>query len=248
MGEYSPIYSQWQLGQGRVGVFSCDLIGTWSAELVSGEVGALLINNIVSTLFPVGSIRPKDIEAEILGENYSNTLSVFTDLEEGEYIQATVTSPPGENGVSAVQVFKADASDGYTRIPFSITTPGIHEVLVEKKSADGTTLTYTTVYKALSYSKEYDAFADKTAAATLAIKLADMSGGYVLNAPEEVFDNSAEYLHKVIDPKIPLIIAVLVLFLLDIAARKFKWKWPHEIIREKRTNALSGKKNESKGA
>ena len=33
--------------------------------------------------------------------------------------------------------------------------------------------------------------------------------------------------------------AALVLFLLDIAARKFKWKWPHEIIRDsKKTRAL----------
>jgi hypothetical protein len=27
-------------------------------------------------------------------------------------------------------------------------------------------------------------------------------------------------------------IAVLVLFLLDVAVRKFKWKWIHEIVRD----------------
>lgn len=242
MGEYSPIYSQWQLGEGRVGTFACDLNGTWSAEMVSSEVGCTLVNNIVTALFPVESVRTKDIDAQITGNNYSNTLSVFTELQEGEYVQATVTSPADENGESKTQVLKAGASDGYTRIPFSVTTPGLHEILVEKKSADGTTVSSITVYKALSYSKEYDAFPDTTQAASLAVRLADLSGGFVINDPAEVFDNAVEYLHEIIDPKIPLIIAVIVMFLLDIAARKFKWKWPHEIVRERKEKATSKKK------
>ena len=42
-------------------------------------------------------------------------------------------------------------------------------------------------------------------------------------------------------------IAVIVMFLLDIAARKFKWKWPHEIVRERKEKSLSSKKQERKG-
>ena len=37
-----------------------------------------------------------------------------------------------------------------------------------------------------------------------------------------------------IDPRIPMMIALLILFLLDIAVRKFKWKWPHELIRDRK--------------
>ena len=36
---------------------------------------------------------------------------------------------------------------------------------------------------------------------------------------------------------ITFIISVIALFLLDIAVRKFKWKWPHEIIRDKKAQA-----------
>ena len=59
---------------------------------------------------------------------------------------------------------------------------------------------------------------------------------------DEVFENAVEYLHVVIDPRIPFAIIIIVLFLLDIAARKFKWKWPSEIWRErKRAKEQSGK-------
>ena len=64
--------------------------------------------------------------------------------------------------------------------------------------------------------------------------LADRSGGYVLIDPLQVFDNAIDFLHIVIDPRILFAILIIVLFLIDIAARKFKWKWPHEIIRERK--------------
>ena len=242
MGEYSPIYSQWKFGQGTVGLFACDLNGTWSNEFVGSTAGAKIVSNIVSTLFPTEDVSVKEIEAEIVGDNYSQTLSVFTNLGEGEYVEVTVNGPENENGVSSSSKFNASASDGYSRIPFSITAPGLYEIVVEKKAADGTTVASTTIYKALSYSKEYDMFADSNAAAALTVNLAELGGGFVLGEPEEVFDNAVEYLYKVIDPKIPLIIAVIVMFLLDIAARKFKWKWIHEIIREKKEKSKSESK------
>ena len=91
------------------------------------------------------------------------------------------------------------------------------------------------------YSLEYDAFADKEIAEALLTTLAERSGGYVLSDPLEVFENAVEFLHIVIDPRILFAILIIVLFLVDIAARKFKWKWPHEIIRERKQKQLVGK-------
>ena len=71
--------------------------------------------------------------------------------------------------------------------------------------------------------------------------LAVTSGGEIITEPEHVFQNASKFIHNVIDPKIPFMIIVIVFFLLDIAARKFKWKWPHEIIRDKKkASAKSG--------
>ena len=239
-GQYTPVYSEWKFGKGTVGTFACDLNGTWSSEFISSTVGQAIVNNIVTTIFPTESVKPDLIDAEWSGDNYSTQLSVFTTLAEGEYIEAIITSPTAEGEMDPrVQILTAGASDGYSRMLFDVITPGMHEILVQKKNAEGEVVAETVIYKPLAYSKEYDLFADKEVARELMEFLAMASEGEVIVAPEEVFQNSAKFTHIVIDPKIPFMIIVIVLFLLDIAARKFKWKWPHEIVREKKHKALS---------
>ena len=94
----------------------------------------------------------------------------------------------------------------------------------------GNVIATTTTYKALGYSKEYDCFRDTEAAEETMINLAVYGKGTVIEEPWEVFENAVKYVHNVINPKIFFTILALCLFLLDIAARKFKWKWPHEIF------------------
>jgi hypothetical protein len=125
---------------------------------------------------------------------------------------------------------------------FGVTTPGMHEILVQRKSADGTVIAEQVIYKPLSYSKEYNAFPDVAAAEELMIFLAEAGNGEVITDPVYVFQNAAKYTHIVIDPRIAFMIILIVLFLLDIAVRKFKWKWPHEIIKDKKARqAMSSK-------
>ena len=236
-GNYTPIYSQWNFGKGRVGTFACDLNGTWSEDFISTDVGAQIINNIVYALFPTENIRVKDVEAQITGDNYTTNLSIYTELGDNQYIKVTVTSP-----TNAEQIIIADKATGFSRLSFAVKESGLHTVLIQKMDENDQQIAATTVYKTLSYSKEYDAFADEEAAKALAEDLANRSGGYVLTDPLEVFGNAVEYLHIVIDPSLLFGILMIVLFLLDITVRKFKWKWPHEIIRERKNNAaLSGK-------
>ena len=240
---YTPLYAEWQFGKGKVGTFACDLSSAWSSDFIHSEVGATIVNNIVKSLYPKESIKPMTIDAEWSGDNYTTKLSIFTDLGEGEYIEATITSPVAEGELEPrVQVLTASAKDGYSRMEFGVTTPGLHEILVQKKSADGTVLAEQIIYKPLSYSKEYDAFPDEDAAKELMKYLAEASGGEEIADPVYVFQNAAKYLHVVIDPRIAFMIIVITLFLLDIAVRKFKWKWPHEIIKDKKARAAMSSK------
>ena len=239
MGEYTPIYSQWQCGKGYVGTFACDLDGTWSNDFINSEEGKTIINNIVTALFPTENIRPKNIEIELDGDNYKTQLSIFTDLAEGQTLELIVRSPEAEGTGYTEQVFTKNATDSYSRMTVSVKTSGLHEIIAYKKDAEGAEIegTRTVVYKPLSYSKEYNLFTDEKAAAELMQKLAQDGNGMEINEPWEIFENAVKYLHRSVDPRIPFIITVLVLFLLDIAARKFKWKWPHEIIRDKKAQA-----------
>ena len=47
---------------------------------------------------------------------------------------------------------------------------------------------------------------------------------------------------KSFDPRYLFMILALVLFLTDVAVRKFKFKWPHEIVR-----AFRDKRKDKKG-
>lgn len=234
LGEYTPIYTQWKFGKGTVGTFACDLNGTWSLDFINSPVGESLVNNIVQAIFPTENVQPDEIDSVIEGDNYSTVISIFTDLEEGQYVELTITSPPKDGELEGeVQTIIGTAS-GYSRLTFSVKTPGLHEIVIKKKDAEGNLIASSTTYKALGYSKEYDLFRDAEAAEQTMVDIAEFGRGVVIEEPAEVFDNVVKFLHNVINPKILFTILALCLLLLDIAARKFKWKWPHEIIFKKK--------------
>ena len=235
-GEYTPIYTQWKCGLGTVGTFACDLNGVWSKDFINDSTGTstLLINNIVQAIFPTQNVQPDEIDTVLDGENYNTTISIFTDLEEGQYIELTITSPGIDGGDPTVQTLIGTAT-GYSRLTFAVKGSGLHEILVEKKDEDGSVVASTTTYKALGYSKEYDLFVDLDAAEQMMTDLAFYGRGEVIEEAWDVFENAVKYIHNVINPKILFSIIALCLFLLDIAARKFKWKWPHEYFTKKNT-------------
>ena len=234
-GEYTPIYTQWNYGKGKVGTFGCDLNGTWSSNFIDTPNGTAILTNIVNALMPDENIRLDTIDIEYEGDNYRTQLNVYTELLDGEYVEVTVTSP-SVDGMSAatVQKFYAGADESYTKFYFDVTTPGVHEILAQKKNAVGQVVSEQRIYKALAYSKEYDMFYDSEAAAALLTGIAEGGHGEVLDNPFQIYEKASLHMHKVIDPLIAFLIIILCFFLLDIAVRKFKWKWIHEIIRDKK--------------
>ena len=229
MGQYTPIYTQWDYGKGRVGTFACDINGTWSADFLASETGIAMLNNIIYALFPTENVRATDIEATYTGDNYTTNLSIFTDLGDGETIKVTVLAEDGTE-----EVYTADKTTGYSRMTLAIKSVGLNTILIQKLDSTGTEISSKTLYKVLSYSKEYDGFTDALAAEELMKSLALDTDGTVIEDPIQVFENAVEYLHIILDPRILFAILIIVCFLIDIAVRKFKWKWPHEIIREKK--------------
>jgi Mg-chelatase subunit ChlD/uncharacterized membrane protein len=240
MGGYVPIYAQWKFGEGMVGSFMCDLNGTWSSEFVTSSTGKMLLDNIIAALFPVASIRPSEIGLSIKEENYYNRLSIFADVAEGESIAVNINSLAA-SGTQNSQTLTPSATDGFSRLTATIKEPGIYEIVVQKKDAAGTVLAETKTYKAFSYSQEYHVFVDSNAAVTMMEDLAASGEGQVITDPLQVFANMVKFLHRVIDPRITFAIVAIILFLTDVAARKFKFKWPHEIIRDRKAKQAMNK-------
>ncbi|MBO7297681.1 MAG: VWA domain-containing protein [Clostridia bacterium] len=245
-GEFVPIYAQWKFGEGTVGSFMCDLNGTWSADFITNSTGQRLLNNIVGALFPTQNIRAKEIDALLIEGNYTTEISIDTEMKEENTISVTVRSPSADGGEDVVQTLPTANKDNYSRMKFTVKQPGIHEIVIEKmaKNENGQTETVAkqVLYKTFSYSKEYLAFTDAKESEAFLNNLATNGNGTLITESDEVFEDFLKTLHKTYDPRIVFITAAIVLFLLDIAVRKFKFKWLHEIIRERKNKQLSNEK------
>ena len=232
-GEFVPIYAQWRYGKGSVGSFMCDLEGIWSSRFLSEMTGQRIINNMVSGLYPMESIQQQDIEINVEEDNYTTNLQIFADVAETETIEVTVTGPVQEDGNPYNQKIIAD-SNNYSNIDVEIKKAGLYNILVEKKDSFGNVLGKFETYRAFSYSKEYDLFYDAEEAELFLEKLAEQGKGKSINkdAAYKVREGFSPVIRKTFDPRILFIIISIVLFLLDIAVRKFKFKWPHELIKD----------------
>ncbi len=269
IGDYDvPIYAQWRFGKGMVGSFMCDLNGVWSSDFLSGDgSGETFILNVVSALMPTESVRENEISITVKQDNYTNSLSIFTNLGEGESITGellNLTDPAATplslgsatiaaegTRLSALDCFVTsalDASSNYSRCRFVIKKGGVYRLTLKKVNADGETLAEYQTYRTFSYSEEYDnnqEITDLTLAENLE-NLAEAANGKLIadnEDPMEVFANFVTSIPKSFDPRYLFMILALVLFLTDVAVRKFKFKWPHEIVRacrDKRKNRKGG--------
>ena len=237
-GKFVPIYAEWDLGAGRVGSFTCDLNGVWSADMMENIVGQQLILNMINSVFPTKSIRPHSIEVELFEQNYDSQMSVYSKLQDGETIEVEILSPDKNGKLTESRFVEADADSNYSRFKFSITERGVHQIIVRKKSASGELLDETRMFKTFSYSQEYNMFSDLQEGEDLLNAITVSANGKMIEDPAEIYFQIAKTLKCTYDPRIPFMIITLCLFLLDIAVRKFKFKWPHEIIRDAKAKKL----------
>lgn len=244
----APIYAQWEFGKGMVGSFMCDVYGNWSSEFMADEDGKCFLRNVVANLMPVEDISPGSVRLELTEENYINRLTVYSDLRDGEYLDGNIVIKTAEGTVSYPLASVSEDRSGdvyvtvalgrdnsYSRANFIIKKGGVYQIVVNKHAQDGTVLETATAYKAFSYSKEFDYSVDRDPEELMA-DLAERGNGIVISAEEywEIFSTFVVDLQRVFDPRWLFIGTAMVLFLLDIAVRKFKFKWLHEIIRERK--------------
>ena len=228
--EYVPIYAQWKFGKGTVGSFLCDLNGTWSSDFIESETGQELLINMVEALYPTENIQVPAIRLTLKEQNYRSELNIFADADPTDTICIEVISR--FNSDIPTQVLYPSSGEEFGKVNIEIKDPGVYEIHVMRQDSAGNLLAQHSIYKSFSYSSEYNIVSDTTTYAQRLATIAEAGEGVVIKEPHEIFDNVVKYLHKVIDPRIVLIITALVVFLMDIAVRKFKFKWPHEIMRD----------------
>ena len=257
VGNYNiPLFSQWKFGKGTVGSLMFDVYGEFSNDFMQDSNGKQLLFNIINSVSPVENIRINDVRLSLYEDNYSNTLSIYTSMNEGDYIEGTISyiDKSGNEVVTSLNSLPVDATNqalrelptyvltnlglenAYTRCKFVVKTPGAYTIEVKKYNKDGELIGSNKTYKSFAFSEEYELIQDteidyEKKAASLA---ASGNGKLIedLEDPHEIVDSFKTTLYKIYDLRILFAILAIACFLLDIAVRKFKFKWPHEIVKK----------------
>lgn len=243
--EYVPIYAEWNFGAGRVGSFLSDLGGAWSQEFVTDEVGIRLIKNISESLAPSEEIEPDRLQITVKEEkdNYTYRLNVYTSLGEGETIVLKV-KPESADAAAAyfdgVPVTPLGDNVGFT---FRLTVGGVYRVTVEKQDAEGNVTASRSLLETFSYSAEYLEFLPEEQGTKFLASLAEDGNGEVQTDPVGVYAGFAKVYAVVTDPRLVFLILAILCVLADVAVRKFKFKWIHEIVRDRKREKEMTKEN-----
>lgn len=249
LAESAPLYAEWQLGKGRVGSIMIDLEGYWSHDLLTTEIGNKVIGNIVSHLFQKVEETKHTIELSIVEDNYRTQVNVYGfDMDEEPDLKLVAfVIPPSDSNMEIERfdlsvlsttrnrfIFNNPSSGTYIitvlKVPlnFNIFSANISDI--DSLPADSVIETLT-AYRTFSYSKEYDQTMDAYAEGK-ELMLALSTREIAEDAPPEskfVFDAEAVFesygiVHIVEDPRQDLLISALVIYLVGIAVRRFKFK------------------------
>ncbi len=202
---------------------------------------------------------PKDIK--VMNANYSRKLEIELLKVEDEINEngEIVEKPTQEkislnvvisryeditkNKLEKVVDFKleSDTGDKFER-DFKTMKPGLYRIDVSY-TANGEKVERS-AYTAFSYSDEFDTFYDTSAKYAQLVEVCESSytetGDEKINGKvfygttgiEENAEQMASSIEKTTNFQLPLMILALLLFVIDIAVRKFNFLWPHELIKK----------------
>lgn len=213
-----PLYVEWKYGSGKVGCFTADLRGNDSEALFESEAGQQLIRNMVA-----GVIRRDGgvtaIQIDVAKKNMTAEVTVSVPLNGKEKLDVKVIAP--DNSEQSLEMTLGLDGKYYGEMEFS--PAGVYTVAVSHLDSFGNLLDFAGKYLAFSYSTEYNCFA-KDNGEKLLLQACGLTGGTMAYTASHVADFTGERVLQVTDPTVSLLIVILVLFLADIAVRKFQWK------------------------
>ena len=208
-----PLYAYWDYGNGRVACFTSDLLGAWTAGW-QNENGQNFFSNMLTTNIPEERVGyPYTIHVEYDGID-STVEVVPATIQPFATMQVQVTLPDG------TQVEKTLNFD-QTRYYYTFETPdvGKYSVQITYTYADTTYVSNSVFY--LARSPEYDAFAMCSAAS---LNGAIRDRGRVYEDGSLVIEhNKDEISTYVVNFTVPLLVAAVVMYVVDIIIRKLKW-------------------------
>ncbi len=204
-----PLLASWQCGLGRTVAWTSDGNNEWTAECATWERYPMLWSNIIHYVISDTGFGEDDLE--IVKDGTAATISYETkEYDRQTKVTAVVTGEDGETREISLDAVKP----GVFEAELSMDAVGIYSVNVRKQKGEQVEKIYNTAY-ANQYSVEYR-FAESELPAFL-----KQAGGSLVTMQDKVWENKQKQVYARISLTIPLLILAMLLFLADIAIRRF---------------------------
>ncbi len=210
----SPLYAYWTYGNGRAASFASTLTGEWVAQ-VDDSVFNTLVTNIIDTATPDEKVDYPFLFTVEKGTGTVTATITPSNLRSDARATYSVTMPDGET-VEGEMSF-GSLSYGYS---FVTSSEGRYEITVTY--GYGEYSTSATKYLNVDYSSEYDSFALYDASAL--IRGIGANGKVSTDGNLKIENDDKEVGRYNLSLVIPLLVACVALYAVDIAVRKLKWE------------------------
>jgi len=213
----NPVYAIGTYGIGTVACFTSDLSGKWTADWMQDETGLAIIKRMVGTT--VSDVHnDSSLSAEITVRGNTTDVKVKT-LENTEGTTLSLTLSYAKTSATYVLT---QTEPGIYETSVVSAESGLYQTIIYQTDATGNIVDWLETAFAVSYSAEYDAFAE--GGDGLLENVCSYSGGSVFSDMEKLAKAKAKSISSIFNPMVIFALISMILLLADIAVRKLRWK------------------------
>lgn len=211
-----PILAWWQYGAGRVVAFMADSRGAWTSEFLQWDQAAAFYGGMAAFTLP-GEEREGQLTTERQGDALRIVYTAPEGAQTGLSTSVTALLPDGTQTQFALQ----ESAPGVYEGEIAAAQLGAYALRVEQRDASGELQRVMEGGAVNGYSGEYD-LRNQNAESTLPY-LSALTGGREITDSAEMLKSTHAVVRARRDLTQPLLWALMVLLLCDIALRRLSW-------------------------
>lgn len=211
-----PILAWWQYGAGRVVAFMADSRGAWTSEFLQWDQAAAFYGGMAAFTLP-GEEREGQLTTERQGDALRIVYTAPEGAQTGLSTSVTALLPDGMQTQLALQ----ESAPGVYEGEIAAAQLGAYALRVEQRDASGELQRVMEGGAVNGYSGEYD-LRNQNAESTLPY-LSALTGGREITDSAEMLKSTRAVVRARRDLTQPLLWALMVLLLCDIALRRLSW-------------------------
>ncbi|MGB9751180.1 VWA domain-containing protein [Roseiflexus castenholzii] len=211
-----PLLAQWQYGLGRVVAWTSDTQGRWARDWIAWDQFPRFAGGMTDLLLPPRESGTLELRATAAGPRA--LLELTAQDEQGRPLNNLVIAGRAvdpQNQGTAVQF--QQIGPGQYRAVVDTSSPGVYLAQVAVSDAEGRQIGVAVTGIVVSYSLEYSAQRENL---PLLSEVAGISSGRINPPPDAVFASPNQNVGSVREIGLPLLWLALLLWPLDIAARR----------------------------